>query len=323
MLRHGTFATDDLDAVLFDMDDVVTDTAEAHALAWKRLFDEYLNKRAARAGEPVWPFDAERDYHEFDDGKPRYDGVESFLASRRITVPRGDPDDDPGRETICGLGNRENRYFQDWLRNNRVQAFPGTLAFIRQVKGAGLRVALFSSSRNSVPVLRSVGVLDLFDALLDGDDLVRCRLPGKPDPAMLLEAARRLAVRPERAAIVEDAIAGVEAGVRGGFRPVIGIDRDHNREALLRAGATLVVRDLDEIAGGDAPRLKPASGSCRVQGPDQRPSASTATTQSRRDGARRCARSATDTSRRGGRRPTVRLTRFTTPARIWPAATTG
>jgi trehalose 6-phosphate phosphatase len=252
VLQYGMFSTADLDAVLFDMDGVVTDTAGAHAVAWKRLFDEYLKERAARANEAVRPFDAERDYHEFVDGKPRYDGVESFLASRRITLPHGDPGDDPRRETICGLGNRENRYFQDWLRNNQARAFPGTLAFIRQVKDAGLKVALFSSSCNAIAVLRSADALDLFDALVDGNDLVRLRLPGKPDPAMLLEAALRLGARPERAAIVEDAIAGVEAGVRGGFRLVIGIDRGHNRDALQRAGATLVVRDLDEIVGGDA-----------------------------------------------------------------------
>jgi trehalose 6-phosphate phosphatase len=252
VIRHVMFSTAGLDAVLFDMDGVVTDTAEAHALAWKRLFDAYLNERAARVGEPYQPFDADRDYHQFVDGVPRYDGVERFLASRGITLPRGDPDDDPGRETICGLGNRENRYFQDWLKAHQVRAFPGTLAFIRQLKGAGLKVALFSSSRNAVPVLRSAGALHLFDALVDGDDLVDLRLPGKPDPAMLLETARRLRVQPARAAIVEDAIAGVEAGVRGGFRVVIGIDRDHNGEALLHAGASLVVGDLDELAGGAA-----------------------------------------------------------------------
>jgi trehalose 6-phosphate phosphatase len=247
-VQHTVFSTLELDAVLFDMDGVVTDTAGAHALAWKRLFDEYLDERAARIEEAVRPFDIERDYHEYVDGKPRYDGVESFLAARSITLPRGEPDDDPGRETICGLGNRENGYFQEWFRGHQVHAFPGTIAFIQQIKSIGLKVALFSSSHNAVPVLRSAAALDLFDAWVDGDDLAALRMPGKPDPAMLLEAAQRIGVRPDRAAIVEDAIAGVEAGVRGGFRLVIGIDRGHNRAGLLRAGATLVVCDLDEIA---------------------------------------------------------------------------
>lgn len=246
-MEQFTFPTSNFDAVLFDMDGVVTDTVAAHAAAWGRLFNEYLKECARRTGKAVRLFDPERDYHEYVDGKPRYDGVASFLASRGITLPQGEADDDPQLETICGLGNRENGYFEAWLEHNRVRAFPGTLAFITMIKKSGLKIALFSSSRNAVAVLRHAGVIDLFDARVDGEDLVKLRLTGKPDPAMLIEAAQRLSVSPKRAAIVEDAIAGVEAGVCGGFAFVIGIDRGHNREGLERAGANLVVHDLDEI----------------------------------------------------------------------------
>ena len=243
------------DAVLLDMDGVVTDTADAHRAAWKRLFDEYLHERTRRGSEVFRPFDPERDYHRYVDGKPRYDGVKSFLASRGISLPLGGADDDPDKETICGLGNRKNRYFAAWLDKNRVRAFPGTLAFINALKRAGVKIAVFSSSLNATSVLRSAGVLELFDAKVDGEDLVKQHLAGKPDPAILLEAAARLGVSPERAAVVEDAIAGVEAGVRGGFGFVIGIDRGDNRDGLRRAGANVVVRDLDEFENGN---IKPA-----------------------------------------------------------------
>lgn len=247
MARRSRFRIEELDAVLFDMDGVVTDTVAAHAAAWKLLFDAYLTERARRSGEAARPFDAERDYHEYVDGKPRYDGVASFLAARGITLPHGAATDGPERETVCGLGNRENDYFEAWLQNNRVQAFPGTLAFIRRIKQAGLKTGLFSSSRHAERILGSAGILDLFEARVDGNDLIKYGLPGKPDPAMLLAAARRLGVPPQRVGIVEDAIAGVEAGIRGGFRFVIGVDRGHNAQALRQAGAMLVVRDLDEV----------------------------------------------------------------------------
>jgi alpha,alpha-trehalase len=200
-----------------------------------------------RRGEPFRPFDPERDYHEYVDGKPRYDGVESFLGSRGITLLRGNPEDGPGRETIYGLGNRKDHFFAAWLEHDCIRALPGTLAFITALKRVGIKVAVFSSSRHAGAVLRSAGVLDLFDAKVDGEDPEKYGLPGKPDPTMLLEAAVRLGVAPGRAAVVEDAIAGVEAGVRGGFGFVIGIDRGHNRDGLQRAGASLVLRDLAEL----------------------------------------------------------------------------
>lgn len=237
------------DAFLFDMDGVVTDTAAAHAAAWERMFDEYLRQRALQRGEAFRPFDEVRDYHQYVDGKPRYDAVESFLQSRAIALPIGGTDDPPDKETVCGLGNRKNAYYVSWMKLHHVRAFPGTVAFIRALKRARIKVAVFSSSRNAAAVLRSAGALQLFDAKVDGEDLAKQRLAGKPDPAMLLEAAARLGVSPERAAVVEDAIAGVKAGVRGGFALVIGIDRGANRAGLERAGATLVVRDLAELDG--------------------------------------------------------------------------
>ncbi len=236
-----------LQVVLFDMDGVVTDTTPAHVAAWKRLFDAFLSRRAG-PGENFTPFDPDGDYREHVDGKPRYDGVRDFLASRSIEIPYGHEDDSPDAETICGLGNRKNRYFGEWLAENRVKAFPGTVAFIESLRTAGLPVAVFSASRNAEAVLRSAGVSHLFDVRVDGVEMAERGLPGKPDPAILVEAARRLGAEPGHVAVVEDATAGIEAGARGGFAPVIGIDRDGQREALERAGAHLVVADLAELS---------------------------------------------------------------------------
>jgi trehalose 6-phosphate phosphatase len=237
-----------IDAVLLDVDGVVTDTAQAHAAAWKRLFDAYLRQRAEARGDTFEPFDDDRDYREYVDGKPRYDGVRSFLESRGIDLPQGSEDDGSDEETVCGLGNRKNHYFHTWLQERRVRTYPGTLAFIAALKAAGIKAAAFSSSRNAAAVLRNAGVLDLFDAKVDGADMAALQLPGKPDPAILHEAAARLGVAPGRAAVVEDAIAGVEAGARGDFALVIGVDRTGQEKQLARAGADLVVGDLAELA---------------------------------------------------------------------------
>jgi alpha,alpha-trehalase len=236
-----------LEAALFDMDGVVTDTAQAHAGAWQRLFDEYLKERAQRLGEVFRPFDPDKDYRRYVDGKPRMDGVGSFLDSRGIELPYGKRDDAPQRETVCGLGNRKDRYFNEWLEANRVRAYPGTLALAEALRRAGVRVAVFSASRNAEAVLRNAGVLELFDARVDGVEAARLGLPGKPDPAMLLEAARRLSAAPAASAVFEDAIAGVEAGARGGFGLVVGIARGDYGDELKAAGAHLVVRDLAEL----------------------------------------------------------------------------
>jgi trehalose-phosphatase len=236
-----------LSAALFDMDGVVTDTATAHAAAWQRLFDEYLRKRADRLGEAFEPFDPRTDYRRYVDGKPRSDGVRSFLESRGIELPTGDADDGPDEETVRGLGNRKDHYFREWLEANAVQPYPGTLRLLDDLSAAGIPTAVFSSSRNAEAVLRSAGVLDRFDARVDGEDRARLDIPGKPAPDMLLEAARRLGAAPCDSAIFEDAIAGIQAAVRGGFGLAIGVARDDTGDGLKEAGADVVVGDLSEL----------------------------------------------------------------------------
>jgi len=232
-------------AVLFDLDGVVTDTAALHARAWQRLFDEFLAAEGedARSG----PFRLPEDYVAHLDGKPRYEGVRSFLAARGIDLPFGDPDDPPDARSVCGLGNRKNRYFNDILAARGVEAFPSTLAWIRALRGRGIRTACVSSSKNCRPVLERAGITDLFDAIFDGRDLEQANLPGKPRPEMFLRASGRLSVAPAEAAVVEDAVSGVEAARAGGFALVIGIDRGAGRDALRRAGADLVVADLADL----------------------------------------------------------------------------
>ncbi|WP_152206833.1 trehalose-phosphatase [Marinobacter changyiensis] len=242
-----------LEAVLFDMDGVITDTANAHAAAWQRLFDEFLKARAERCGEEFHPFDPHYEYRQYVDGKPRLDGVRSFLESRGIELPYGD-DDGSERETVYGLGQRKDRYFNAWLEENQVRSYPGTLNLIDDLRAAGIKVAVFSASRNAEAVLRNAGLLDRFDARVDGSDAAELGLPGKPDPAMLLEAARRLDTAPGRTAVVEDAIAGVAAGARGAFGLVIGVARGDFDDDLKTAGAGVVVHDLSEL------RFSPAEG---------------------------------------------------------------
>ena len=239
-----------IEAVLFDMDGVITDTAEAHMAAWKRLFDEYLRARRPEAAA----FTAE-DYRRHVDGKPRYDGVKAFLASRGIDLPMGDPDDDLETETIYGLGNRKNRHFRAWLAQDSIEVFPGSRALLAELDAAGIRTAVFSSSRNARDVLGSAGMLDRFEVAVDGQDMARADLPGKPDPAIMLRAAEQLGTVAERAAIIEDAISGVEAGAAGSFGQVVGVDREGDGRALEAAGADLVVADLAELAVGEEKRL--------------------------------------------------------------------
>jgi beta-phosphoglucomutase family hydrolase len=235
-----------IDAVIFDMDGVITDTASTHAAAWKRLFGEYLGERARRTGEPFHPFDAD-DYRRYVDGKPLYDGVRDFLASRGITLPEGDPTDPPDRETVCGLGNRKDAYFLAQLHERGAQAYPSTVALVGRLAARGVRTAIISASRNLTQVLNAAGVGDLFHVEVDGLAAERLGLPGKPDPAVFLKAARRLGIEPARAAIVEDALAGVEAGRRGGLAFVVGVDRTGHDDALRAAGADLVVLDLGAL----------------------------------------------------------------------------
>ncbi len=238
-----------LEAVVFDTDGVLTDTASVHAAAWKRLFDEYLQQRSARLGEPFRPFE-QRDYLRHVDGKPRYDGVAGFLASRGITLPWGDPADPPGRETVCGLGNAKNLRFLEYLREHGARGFPTSVALVRELRDRGVKTAVVSASHNMGSVLDAAGIRGLFDTEVDGTAAARLGLAGKPDPALFLEAARRLGVAPPRAAVVEDALAGVEAGRRGGFGIVVGVDRAGQAAALRERGADVVVDDLGRLGPG-------------------------------------------------------------------------
>ena len=248
-----TISTTDFDAVLFDLDGVVTQTEKLHTIAWKALFDEFLSRFAQRNGTPFVPFDAETDYLQYVDGKQRYDGVTSFLAARDIPLPYGDPEDDSSRETVCGLGNKKNSTFLACLAEKGVEVFESTIVLIKALRQKGLKIAIVSSSKNCKIVLEQAGLTDLFDTRVDGVESAIYKLPGKPAPDTYLEAARRLAVRPERAAIVEDANSGVEAGHRGGFGLVLGVARQDNQAALEQHGADAVVTDLKDVRIDDNP----------------------------------------------------------------------
>jgi beta-phosphoglucomutase family hydrolase len=233
---------DAIRACLFDMDGVLTETATVHAAAWKEMFDAFLDKRGA---EP--PFDEVRDYDEHVDGKPRYDGVRSFLASRGIELPEGDPSDPPDAETVCGLGNRKNEIVQRLIRERGVHAYEGSVRFVRAAREAGLRTAVVSSSANTHEVLDAAGIADLFEAVVDGHALDERHLKGKPAPDTFLAAAQDLGVPAAEAAVFADALAGVEAGRAGAFGHVVGVDRSDEADALRAHGADVVVRDLAEL----------------------------------------------------------------------------
>lgn len=236
-----------MEAVIFDMDGVITRTALVHSAAWKRLFDEYLQQRAETTGEPFEPFNEPDDYERYVDGKNRYDGVRSFLASRGIELPDGSPDDPPGTGTVCALGNRKDEYFLAQVRDEGVATFESTVRLIRQLRERGVRTAVVTASRNAQEVLAAAGVGDLFEERVDGLVAADLGLGGKPEPATFLEAARRLGVDPVRAAVVEDAISGVQAGRAGGFGLVVGVARAGQTQALKDAGADVVVEDLSEL----------------------------------------------------------------------------
>jgi trehalose 6-phosphate phosphatase len=261
------------DAVLFDLDGVVTRTAKVHARAWKRAFDDFLRDRAAHQDASFVPFDEGSDYRSHVDGKPRYDGVRSFLRARGITLPEGQPDDPPDRVTICGLGNRKDELFLELVRRDGVEVYEDAVRRIDEWRAAGLRTAVVSSSRNCAEVLRAAGLADRFEVRVDGVVVDTLGLQGKPAPDMFLEAARRLRTEPARAAVIEDAEAGVEAGRRGGFGIVVGVDRGRSGEALLRHGADVVVRSLLEIDLAVPARAAEAAGGAGPRDASRLPSA--------------------------------------------------
>lgn len=237
---------DRFDAVLFDLDGVLTDTAAIHAACWKRMFDAYLGGRSGGAPEATRPFDDD-DYRLHVDGKPRADGVRDFLASRGIELPEGEPDDPPDAETVAGLGNRKNELVSREIESRGVEAYPGSVAWLGQLRAAGLRTAVVSASANARAVLRAAGLDAAFEVVVDGGCVAERGLRGKPAPDSFLEAARELGVEPARAVVVEDALAGVQAGRAGGFGLVIGVARKGDAQALAAQGADRVVADLAEL----------------------------------------------------------------------------
>jgi beta-phosphoglucomutase family hydrolase len=234
-------------ACLFDLDGVLTRTASVHAGAWKEMFDEFLRARAEQTGEPFVPFDQLEDYDRYVDGKPRADGTRSFLAARGIVLPEGAPDDPPDMLTVHGLGNRKNDLVLRRLADGGVEVFEGSVRFVRAVRAAGLKTAVVSSSANTAQVLAAAHLSDLFEARIDGLVAAERGLVGKPAPDMFLAGADAVGVRPDEAAVFEDALAGVAAGRAGGFRLVVGVDRVGQAEELRQHGADVVVKDLSEL----------------------------------------------------------------------------
>jgi beta-phosphoglucomutase family hydrolase len=236
-----------ISACLFDLDGVLTQTARVHAVAWKTTFDGFLKQRAERTGEWFKPFDPVADYDEYVDGKPREEGVRSFLASQGITLPEGSEDDPPEADTIHGLGNRKDQLFLHLIRTQGVQTYEGSVRYLHAAKEAALKVAVVTSSRNCTEVLRAARLEGVFDAQVDGNVARARRLAGKPAPDTYLEAARMLSATPSQSAVFEDALAGVEAGRAGGFGLVVGVDRVGQAAALRRHGASVVVKDLADL----------------------------------------------------------------------------
>jgi beta-phosphoglucomutase family hydrolase len=239
---------DQYDAVLFDLDGVITDTANLHAACWKQMFDEYLQKRATQRGEAFRPFDLAADYRLYVDGKSRFDGVRDFLTSRDIQLPEGSLDDPPQVETVGGLGNRKNDLVNEVIKDRGVEPYEGSVKLIHQLRHHGFKIAVVTSSQNCTVVLKAVKLDAFFEVRVDGNMIHAQQLAGKPAPDTFLMAAKLLGVEPTRTVVIEDAISGVQAGVNGKFGLVIGVARKGNAEELQHHGAHLVVNDLVELA---------------------------------------------------------------------------
>jgi beta-phosphoglucomutase family hydrolase len=238
---------DGITTCLFDLDGVLTQTAKIHARAWKQMFDDYLRERAQRTGEEFHEFDRPTDYDEYVDGKPRLDGVVSFLQSRGIEVPMGTPADPPEADTAHGLGTRKNDLVLELIRQQGVEPYQGSVRFAERAREEGLGMAVVSSSTNCSDVLEAAGIDHLFEEIVDGVVAEREGLAGKPAPDTFLAGARKLGAEPAQAVVFEDALAGVEAGRAGDFGWVVGVDRSGQAEALKQRGADIVVGDLDEL----------------------------------------------------------------------------
>lgn len=238
---------DKVTACLFDLDGVLTPTARLHNAAWREMFNDFLREWADRTGQPFVPFDPDADYRQYVDGRPRADGVRTFLASRGITLPEGEKDDPPEAQTVNGLGNRKNDQFQQEVRKQGVAPYPGSVQYLRAARDAGLRRAVVSASANCREVVEAAGLTDLLEVRVDGIFASTEGLRGKPRPDTFLAGARLLGVAPEHAAVFEDALAGVEAGRAGEFGYVVGVDRVGHADALRAHGADMVVEDLAQL----------------------------------------------------------------------------
>lgn len=246
-MSKNPITRDKYDAVLFDLDGVITATAKLHAACWKKMFDEFLEKHASRRGEPFKPFEIATDYRLYVDGKPRFDGVRDFLQSRNINLPEGTRDDPPKTETVGGLGNRKNDLINEVIDSVGVEVYDGTITLARQIRDEGIKIAVVTSSQNCDVVLKAAKVDDLFVVRVDGNTILEQHLSGKPAPDSYLEGAKRLGVDPQRTVVIEDAISGVQAGRNGKFGLVIGVDRKGNGDELKKNGADVVVKDLGEF----------------------------------------------------------------------------
>lgn len=235
-------------AVILDLDGVITRTARLHAQAWQQMFNAFLQQRSQLTQQDYAPFDPQQDYLRYVDGKPRYDGVRSFLASRDIDLPEGNAEDGPEQQTVCGLGNRKNGIFLELVRSQGVQTYADTVAQVQRWRQQGVKTAVISSSRNCAAILEEAGLTDLFDVRVDGVDSQRLQLPGKPAPDIFLQAAQELGVSPQQAVVIEDALAGVEAGQAGQFGLVVGVVRNGDGDDLKAHGADRVVADLEQLA---------------------------------------------------------------------------
>lgn len=234
--------------LLFDLDGVITRTAVVHAAAWKEMFDEFLAAYSQETATAQSPFDSRSDYDKFVDGKPRYDGVRSFLASREITLPEGEPSDPAAAHTVCGLGNRKNALVVALIERDGVEAYSGTVAYLAAAERAGMRRAVVSSSANCRAILQSCGLIDDFEEIMDGVVAAERKIKGKPAPDTFLAAAEALGAQPQACTVFEDALAGVEAGRAGGFGFVVGVDRVGQSAELIEHGADIAVKDLEELS---------------------------------------------------------------------------
>jgi beta-phosphoglucomutase family hydrolase len=236
------------DAVIFDMDGVITKTAVVHSLAWKRMFDEYLHFREKKYHEPFREFSHANDYLPYVDGRPRYKGVDTFLQSRGINIPFGEPEDEPRKETVCGLGNRKNEFFNKVLDEDGVEVYDSTLQFIKELLDRKVKVGVATSSKNCIRILEKAGITHLFETRVDGIVSAEMGLKGKPEPDIFTTASDNLKAKYSRAVVVEDAVSGVQAGHKGNFGLTLGVARENNVDELKINGADIVVEDLSEIS---------------------------------------------------------------------------